>query len=157
MARGLPVLMRRATLSALDRTRDDGGAGGASRSTVLRGRVETIMTNTSARSDVYVGAAGSNSGARGGIFRRTVGNGGWTALTEGLPEASHVQAITVHPTNPDIIYLGTRSGPYRSTNRGERWERLPFPDDGTEVWEGKALPRSEEHTSELQSHVNIVC
>src|SRR5713101_3724868 len=142
MARGLPVLMRRATLSALDRTRDDGGAGGASRSTVLRGRVETIMTNTSARSDVYVGAAGSNSGARGGIFRRTVGNGGWTALTEGLPEASHVQAITVHPTNPDIIYLGTRSGPYRSTNRGERWERLPFPDDGTEVWSIMVHPKN---------------
>jgi photosystem II stability/assembly factor-like uncharacterized protein len=104
--------------------------------------VETIMTNTSARSDVYVGAAGSNSGARGGIFRRTVGNGGWSALTEGLPEASHVQAITVHPTNPDIVYLGTRSGPYRSTNRGERWERLPFPDDGTEVWSIMVHPKN---------------
>ena len=100
------------------------------------------MTNTSARSDVYVGAAGSNSGARGGIFRRTVGNGGWTALTAGLPEASHVQAITVHPTNPDIVYLGTRSGPYRSTNRGERWERLPFPDDGTEVWSIMVHPKN---------------
>ena len=99
------------------------------------------MANTSARSDVYVGAASSNSGARGGIFRRTVGNGGWSALTEGLPEASHVQAITVHPTNPDIVYLGTRSGPYRSTNRGERWARLPFP-DGTEVWSIMVHPKN---------------
>src|SRR2546429_203180 len=99
------------------------------------------MANTSARSDVYVGAAGSNSGARGGIFRRTVGNGGWSALTEGLPEASHIQAITVHPTNPDIVYLGTRSGPYRSTNRGERWARLPFP-DGTEVWSIMVHPKN---------------
>src|SRR5712691_12505825 len=104
---------RRGMLHSRLWSRGDGGADSASRSTVLSTGVETIMTNTSARSDVYVGAAGSNSGARGGIFRRTVGNGGWTALTEGLPEASHVQAITVHPTNPDIVYLGTRSGPYR--------------------------------------------
>ena len=92
------------------------------------------MTKPSAPSHVYVGAAGSSSGAVGGIFRRTVGDDRWTHLTKGLPDVTHVQAITVHPTNPDVVYLGTRSGPYRSTDRGERWERLAFPDDGTEVW-----------------------
>ena len=92
------------------------------------------MTTPSALSHVYVGAAGSKSGALGGIFRRTVGDDRWTRLSNGLPDVTHVQAITIHPTNPDVIYLGTRSGPYRSTERGERWERLDFPDVGTEVW-----------------------
>jgi photosystem II stability/assembly factor-like uncharacterized protein len=92
------------------------------------------VTSASAPSHLYVGAAGSKSGAVGGIFRRTVGDDRWTHLTNGLPDACHVQAITPHPTNPDIVYLGTRSGPYRSTNRGERWERLGLPDDGAEVW-----------------------
>ena len=92
------------------------------------------MTTGSAMTHVYVGAAGSKSGAAGGIFRRTIGDDRWTHLTSGLPDICHVQAITLHPTHPDVIYLGTRSGPYRSTNRGERWERLGFPDDGVEVW-----------------------
>src|SRR5204862_5009494 len=43
------------------------------------------------------------------------------------------QAITVHPTNHDTVYIGTDKGPYRSTDRGERWDRLDFP-DGLQVW-----------------------
>ena len=97
------------------------------------------MANPSGPSHVYVGAARESGAARpsrppGGLFRSSGGEGGLKRLTKGLPEPVDVQAITVHPTNPDVIYLGTRSGPYRSTDRGERWERLAFPDDGTEVW-----------------------
>ncbi len=93
------------------------------------------MANLSAGlSHVYVGAARFSSGAVGGIFRRTAAGGGWEQLTKGLPEGASVQAITVHPANPDVIYVGTWTGPYRSTDRGERWERLGFPDDGTQVW-----------------------
>jgi photosystem II stability/assembly factor-like uncharacterized protein len=91
------------------------------------------MTSASAPSHVYVGAARASAQMKGGIFRQTVGDGRWTQLTNGLPEVTQVQAIVVHPTNPDVVYLGTRSGPYRSANRGESWERLDFP-EGTEVW-----------------------
>ena len=59
---------------------------------------------------------------------------GWELMTKGLPETTHVQAITVHPGNPDVVYVGTQHGPYRSVDRGERWERLPFPEDGGQVW-----------------------
>src|SRR5712691_3291415 len=92
------------------------------------------MTTASATSHVYVGAARATSATRGGICRKTVGEERWTQLTKGLPEVTQVQAIVIHPTNPDVVYLGTRTGPYRSTDRGEHWERLGFPDDGTEVW-----------------------
>jgi photosystem II stability/assembly factor-like uncharacterized protein len=92
------------------------------------------MTNPSAPSHVYVGAARSSPKTLGGIFRRAAGDDRWTHLTKGLPDVTQVQAITIHPTNPDVVYLGTRGGPYRSSDRGERWERLGFPDDGTEVW-----------------------
>jgi photosystem II stability/assembly factor-like uncharacterized protein len=91
------------------------------------------MTTASAPSHVYVGAARASSGMKGGIFRQAVGEDRWTQLTNGLPEVTQVQAIVVHPTNPDVVYLGTRSGPYRSANRGESWARLDFP-EGTEVW-----------------------
>jgi photosystem II stability/assembly factor-like uncharacterized protein len=67
------------------------------------------------------------------VFRRAVGDDRVEPLTKGLPEATNVYAITVHPTNPDVVYLGTQRGPYRTTDRGERWERMDFP-EGAEVW-----------------------
>ncbi len=71
-------------------------------------------------SHVYVGAAAIGSKAVGGVFRQATGDDRWQQMTKGLPEVTHVQAITVHPANQDVVYLGTRSGPYRSTDRGER-------------------------------------
>ncbi len=85
-------------------------------------------------SHVYVGAACWTAGTVGGIFRRVTGDDRWEHLTKGLPQGINVQAVTLHPTSPEVIYLGTQNGPYRSTDRGERWERLGFPDDGTQVW-----------------------
>jgi photosystem II stability/assembly factor-like uncharacterized protein len=92
------------------------------------------MANPSALSYVYVGAARWTSGTVGGIFRRAVGDDHWEAPTKGLPERTEVQAITVHPTNPEVVYLGTQDGPYRSADHGASWERLGLPDDGREVW-----------------------
>jgi photosystem II stability/assembly factor-like uncharacterized protein len=83
-------------------------------------------------SHVYVGSA-RISGKIGGVFRRAVGDDRWEPLTRGLPEATNVQAITVHPTRHDVVYIGTNDGPYRSTDRGGHWERLDFPRDH-EVW-----------------------
>lgn len=90
------------------------------------------MANASGLSHVYVGSA-RISGKVGGVFRRAVGDDRWEPLTKGLPEETNVQAITVHPTNADVVYLGTHDGPYRSTDRGASWERLDFP-RGHQVW-----------------------
>ena len=92
------------------------------------------MAEAAGLTHVYVGAARWTGGSLGGVFRRQVGEDGWVRLTKGLPEATDVQAITVSPANPEVLYVGTQHGPYRSLDRGERWERLDFPDDGTQVW-----------------------
>src|SRR3989442_12112042 len=86
-----------------------------------------------ATTHVYVGAA-RTSGSHVGMLGRAAGNGPWEQPPKGLPEAMNVQAITVHPTNSDIVYLGGNRGLYRSTDRGERWERLGFSDEQAEVW-----------------------
>ena len=91
------------------------------------------MANTAKLSRVYVGAGQWTSGTSAGIFRR-VGTGGWEHLTKGLPAVTQVQAITVHPTNPDVVYIGTQDGPYRSTDGGDHWERLGFPERDLQVW-----------------------
>jgi photosystem II stability/assembly factor-like uncharacterized protein len=91
------------------------------------------MTSPSKPSHVYVGAAQWSKGMLGGLFRRAVDDARWEPLTRGLPAVTNVQAITVHPTNADVVYVATQDGPYRSTDRGERWERLGFP-GGIQVW-----------------------
>ncbi|HEY4044665.1 MAG TPA: hypothetical protein VGM32_22870, partial [Rhodopila sp.] len=86
-----------------------------------------------AATTVYAGAARSMEGMTGGIYRQTVGNGGWQRLSSGLPEDAQVHAITVHPEHSDTVYLGTTKGAFRSTNRGDRWERLNLPDEA-DIW-----------------------
>ena len=63
----------------------------------------------------------------GGLFRRTPGDGEWESLTRGLPPNVEARAFAVHPDNPRVIYAGTQDGPYRTTDAGERWERVGFP------------------------------
>src|SRR5256712_12154146 len=91
------------------------------------------MANPPRASRVYVGVGQYTSGKRPGIFRR-VGDGAWEQLTKGLPESTKVQAITVHPTDPDVIYIGTHDGPYRSRDGGDSWQRLALPESGLQVW-----------------------
>src|SRR2546425_5336749 len=90
--------------------------------------------NPSGLTHVYVGAAARIPGALGGIFRQTVGSDHWELLSKGLPERADVQAIIIHPTDPNVIFAGSQDGPYRSRDRGASWEKLPFPDSGLEVW-----------------------
>lgn len=86
---------------------------------------------------IFAGAGYSLAGGvqlQGGLFRRTPGEDEWQAVSAGLPEKVEVRAIAVHPGNPDMIYVGTQDGPYRSTDGGNRWERLDFPERGAVVW-----------------------
>ena len=99
------------------------------------------MANGSGLSHVYVGAAQSTGRMLGGLFRQAVGDSRWELVTKGLPEPTNVHAITVHPEHPEMVYLGTQDGPYRSLDHGASWERLGFPDTGKEVWAIHVHPR----------------
>jgi photosystem II stability/assembly factor-like uncharacterized protein len=87
---------------------------------------------------VYAGAGHWTSAGdaqhAGGLLRRAVEENTWRILSKGLPEQAEVRALAIHPENPQIVYAGTQHGPYRSTDSGEHWERLNFPDPGMIVW-----------------------
>src|SRR5271167_3901499 len=100
---------------------------------------EELMAATS---HVYAGAARSMEGTFGGVFRQAVGDDRWEHLTNGLPEATEVHAITIRPENPDVVYIGTTKGTFRSTNRGGRWERLSLPDKDADIWSVCAHPKN---------------
>ena len=84
-------------------------------------------------SHVFVGAAQLTGGSLGGLFRQRVGDDRWERLTKGLPEQAAIQAVTVHPSNPQIIFAGTQDGPYRSDDGGTTFKRPDFPRD-LAVW-----------------------
>jgi photosystem II stability/assembly factor-like uncharacterized protein len=70
----------------------------------------------------------------GGVYRCRVGDGGWERLAGGLPGDARVRALAVHPRDGRVIYAGTLSGPYRSTDGGDTWRPLALPDGGWEIW-----------------------
>ena len=89
------------------------------------------------KSYVYVGLAGETApGRRGnsGLYRMADGDGEWTLLGAGLPEAPAIRALTIHPQNPSVVYAGTQEGPYRSNDHGDHWEKVNVPDHGLPVW-----------------------
>src|ERR1051326_5152776 len=76
---------------------------------------------------VYLGLAGETGPGRPAhfrLFRLKDGANEWEALQNGLPERPAVRALAVHPAKPEIIYAGTQTGPYRSADRGEHWEKV---------------------------------
>jgi photosystem II stability/assembly factor-like uncharacterized protein len=87
---------------------------------------------------VYVGVpqwtATASAGLLGGLFRQEIGAVEWRHLTTGFPDKVEVRTIAIHPRDPRIIYVGTQHGPYRSSDGGEHWERLAFPEQGGVVW-----------------------
>ena len=86
---------------------------------------------------IYLGLAGETGRGRvvdSGLFRMADGNDEWEPLARGLPDMPAVRALAVHPQEPAIVYAGTQSGPYRSADRGEHWEKVAMPDHGLPVW-----------------------
>ena len=102
------------------------------------------QTSGSRKSYVYVGLAGETAPGRrvnSGLYRMADGDGEWTLLGAGLPEAPAIRALTIHPENPAVVYAGTQEGPYRSDDHGDHWEKVNVPDHGLPVWSIMFDPR----------------
>lgn len=55
----------------------------------------------------------------GGFFKTTNKGLLWTTLEPGV--YSNSEAVAIHPTNPDIVYVGINSGMIRTTDGGLTW------------------------------------
>ena len=82
---------------------------------------------------VFTGVGGyyaSKQGGLAGVFRCAIDDTNWKhALSE-------IEAFTVfvHPRDPNLVFVGTADGVYRSTDRGQNFRRADFPDRGVQVW-----------------------
>ena len=75
-----------------------------------------------------------------GVYHSSDGGKTWRLV--GLEETRHVGKILVHPSNPDVVWVGAlghlfgpnqERGVYKTTDRGGSWERVLFIDENTGV------------------------
>jgi photosystem II stability/assembly factor-like uncharacterized protein len=93
---------------------------------------------------VYVGTGeypirGNNSHGDG-VFKTTDGGKTWTFL--GLKETQQISRVKVHPTNPDVVWVGAQGkvfapnaerGVYKTTDGGKSWRKVLFRNDSTGI------------------------
>ncbi len=93
------------------------------------GRVDAVVGDLHKPFLFYMGAV------NGGVWRTTNGGLTWENLTDGKSDLSSVGAITVAPSDPNVIYVGSGesqlredltfgTGIYRSTDAGSSWQSL---------------------------------
>ncbi|MBK6347959.1 MAG: hypothetical protein IPF68_18865 [Bacteroidales bacterium] len=89
------------------------------------GRINAIAFHPTDVNTIFVGSPS------GGIWKTTNSGGSWENLAGNLPKG--VSSILVHPTNPDIIYIGTGDrdggdapgiGVFKSVNGGITWTQI---------------------------------
>lgn len=68
-----------------------------------------------------------------GVYKSTDGGDNWTHV--GLKNVKHISQVRVHPTNPDIVYVGAFGdafgpnedrGVYRTKDGGKSWEKVLY-------------------------------
>lgn len=66
-----------------------------------------------------------------GVYKSTDGGQSWQHV--GLTDTLHISSVQVHPTNPDIVYVGAQGSPwgphpergvYKSTDGGQNWKLI---------------------------------
>jgi hypothetical protein len=92
------------------------------------GRVNALAFHPVDPATIFAGAA------NGGFWKTTNDGASWSSLTNGLPWLG-VSSILVHPSNPDILYIGTGDrdggdapgiGVFKSMDGGAHWEQTNF-------------------------------
>jgi photosystem II stability/assembly factor-like uncharacterized protein len=86
------------------------------------------------KSNVYAGVAGyvGRADQKGtvGVFTRPAETGRW----EHVLRDKETYTVSIHPTDPNVVFAGTADGVYRSTDRGKTFQRANFPDNGIQIW-----------------------
>ncbi len=87
--------------------------------------VQAIAICTGSPQNLYVG---TGVGANAGVYKTTNGGTSWTQVNTGISEAIAIQAVMVHPTNPNIAWCANFNGTadavnglYKTTDGGANW------------------------------------
>ena len=107
------------------------------------GSVGAVTVSESDPNVVYVGMGehaprGVMTSYGDGVYKSTDAGKTWTKL--GLDLTRHIARISVHPQNPDIVYVAAQGalhgaseerGVYKSIDGGKNWKKILFVDNNT--------------------------
>src|SRR5690606_11020339 len=92
---------------------------------------------------LFAGTAVTREGAIGSLYRLQAG-AQWEKAAD-IPDDAAVQAIVQHPTRPELIFLATRKGIYKSEDKGQHWRLIPISANGAQFWSIEVDPRNPDH------------
>lgn len=109
------------------------------------GSIGDIAVSQSDPNVVYVGSGehavrGVMTSYGDGVYKSE--DAGQTWKNVGLTGTRHISDVIVHPTNPDVVYIGAQGpvhgaspdrGVYKSTDGGSTWRKTLFVNDGTGI------------------------
>ncbi|MFP4624332.1 MAG: WD40/YVTN/BNR-like repeat-containing protein [Gemmatimonadota bacterium] len=120
------------------------------------GSIGAIGIAPTAPDVVYVGTGESSvrnsMGVGRGVWKSRDGGRTWTHL--GLERTERIQAIVVHPSDPDVVWLtalgpawsdGTERGVFKSTDGGATWRKVLYVDERTGAFQLVMDPSNPEH------------
>lgn len=110
------------------------------------------MALSKSNNDVLWVGTGENNSSRStyagaGVYKSTDGGQSWQMM--GLLHSQHIGQIQIHPTNPDIVWVGSMGalysknkerGLYKTEDGGETWKKVLYIDDNTGVIDIKVHP-----------------
>ena len=73
------------------------------------------------------------------------GGASWEIAVDGGLEGRDVRDVAVDPENPDVVYVTTDIGIYKSTNAGASWQELSFPSQSVSAYAISIDPRAPSH------------
>ncbi|MEM7475349.1 MAG: PDZ domain-containing protein [Planctomycetota bacterium] len=120
--------------------------------TVSIGDVQVSQSNPDI---LWVGTGESNprnsSSWGDGVYKSTDGGATWTNM--GLKKIFQTGRIAIHPTNPDIVYVGAlgrlwgpnkERGLYKTSDGGKSWKKILYIDDKTGIVDVQMNPKDPE-------------
>lgn len=109
------------------------------------GSIGDIGVSESDPNVIYVGTGehavrGVMTSYGDGIYKSVDAGKTWTNI--GLEKTRHISDVVIHPTNPDIVFIGAQGavhgpspdrGLYKSTDGGKTWKKTLYVDENTGV------------------------
>jgi hypothetical protein len=90
--------------------------------------IQCLAISASNPDILYAGTDSLGGWATSGVYKTTNGGGNWTIVSAGITDSKGIQAIVIHPTNPNIVYVGvfnalaaSQTGLWKTTDGGTTW------------------------------------